>query len=345
VQAARQPTLSVVIVTWNEGDRIRRCLAALVPQLRPGDELIVSDSGSEDGTPELVRELAPGAIVIENRRNVGFAAGCNSGAERASGELLVLLNPDTEVLTGWREGIERPLVDRVGWDAWQALVTMDGGTRINTSGGVVHFTGLSWAGQIGQPVEAAPPERREVDFPSGACMAMPLAVWRRLNGMAAHFFLYCEDVEIGLRLRLGGGRIGIEPTARVDHDYSFSGRGVKWRMLERNRWFTVLRTYPPALLWLTLPALIATDMALLVVAATSGWGGQKALAIGDVLRALPQLVRERREVQAGRTAPAAAVAAHMTADLSSPYLGRPGESRIVRALLRAYWGAVRRILR
>jgi GT2 family glycosyltransferase len=258
---------------------------------------------------------------------------------------LILLNPDTEVLAGWRDAIERPLVEDVGWDAWQALVTMDGGTRINTSGGVIHFTGISWAGQMGEPVEAAPEQRREVGFPSGACMALPLAVWRRLGGMPSNFFLYFDDVEIALRIRLTGGRVGVEPSALVDHHYEFSRRGVKWRMLERNRWATVLRTYPSPLLWAVLPALVVTDLALLVVATASGWGGQKALAMVDVARSLPRLRRERREIQAGRSAPARLVAGHMTADLSSPYLGRAGTSRALRAVLRGYWWMVRKMLR
>lgn len=340
----RKAAISVVIVTWNERDRIRVCLEALVPQLREGDQVIVSDNGSEDGTPDLVRELAPDAIVVQNGGNVGFPAACNSGAARAENELLVLLNPDTEVLAGWRDGIERPLSEQ-DWSAWQALVTMDGGTRINTSGGVVHFTGISWAGQMSEPVEAAPTEPREVGFPSGACMAMPLSVWRELDGMPSNFFLYFDDVEIALRIRLAGGKVGMEPSAKVDHHYEFSRRGVKWRMLERNRWATVIRTYPPALLWAVLPGLLLTDIALLVVATASGWGGQKALAMADVARALPRLLGERRQVQAARTAPAREVVDHMTADLSSPYLGRAGESSILRSLLRGYWWAVREVVR
>lgn len=335
----------MVIVTWNERDRIRVCLEALVPQLREGDQVIVSDNGSEDGTPDLVRELAPDAIVVQNGGNVGFPAACNSGAERATGDLLVLLNPDTEVLAGWRDAIERPHVEGVGWDAWQALVTMDGGTRINTSGGVVHFTGVAWAGQMGEPIEAATRERREVGFPSGACMALPLEVWQRLGGMPGNFFLYYDDVEIALRIRLAGGRVGIEPAALVDHHYEFSRRGVKWRMLERNRWASIVRTYPAPLLWAVLPGLLLTDIALLVIAVASGWGGQKALAMADVARSLPRLLGERRKVQATRTAPARALAEHMTPDLSSTYLGRAGESAVLRGLLRGYWWAVTKVLR
>src|SRR5262249_16871275 len=160
-------------------------------------------------------------------------AACNSGAAAAGGDLLVLLNPDTIVAGGWASAIRKPHDEGYGWDAWQALVTMDGGTRINTDGGVIHFTGISVAGHMGGAIGRAVAGPQEVAFPSGACLAITLPTWRRLGGMPAHFFLYFDDVEIALRLRLAGGRIGIEPSARVDHDYEFSRRGVKWRMLER----------------------------------------------------------------------------------------------------------------
>jgi hypothetical protein len=152
--------------------------------------------------------------------------------------------------------------------------------------------------------------------------------------------MYCEDVELSLRARLWGGRVGIEPAARVDHDYTFAKGAAKWRRLERNRWATIVRTYPGALLTLLAPGLVATELALWVVAAASGWGPAKRRAVGDVLRALPQLVRERSAVQAQRAVSAREFAAALTPDLDSAYLGRAARSPALRLALRAYWAAV-----
>lgn len=336
--------MSVVIVTWNEREVLRRCLPPLVSQLKPTDELIVSDNGSEDGTLDVVRELAPEAVIVENGANLGFMDGCNRGAERASGDLLVLLNPDTVVAPGWADGMRRPAEDGRGWAAWQALVTMDGGTRINTSGGVVHFTGISWAGRMGEPLVPGAIERGEVGFASGASLAIPLATWRRLNGMPGYFFLYCDDTDLALRLRLEGGVVGVEPDALVDHEYEFSRRGVKWRVLERNRWATVLRTYPGPLLALVMPALLATDLGILAIATANGWGVDKLLAMGDTLRRLPRVLRERRAIQRGRTVSSAEFTRHMTPDLTSPYLGSAASSTVLRVLLRGYWRVVTALL-
>src|SRR3954465_3524658 len=146
-------SLSVVIVTHDHREAVRAALPPLAKQLDDGDELIVVDNDSSDGTADAVREVAPDAIVIAAGANLGFAAGCNLGASSASGELLLFLNPDAVVASGFRGAIERPLAGDRAWAAWQGLVTTEGGTLVNTRGGVVHFTGVAWAGGAGEPVD------------------------------------------------------------------------------------------------------------------------------------------------------------------------------------------------
>ena len=336
--------LSVIIVTWNSAGVLENCLEPLVQQLKPGDELIVSDNASSDATLEVVAEHAPMAKILQNGGNLGFSEGANRGVQAATGDLVVLLNPDTVVAPGWSEGIRRPLDQGYGWDAWQALVTMDDGRSVNTDGGVVHFTGIAWAGNAGRPVSEEDPRPREVGFASGACLAVPRSAWERLGGMPESFFMYHEDVDLSLRVWLAGGRVGIEPSAQVNHDYEFAGRGERWRMLERNRWATIVRTYPASLFALVAPVLLIAELAILLMAVRGGWGRQKLGAELDVLRALPALVRERREVQALRSVPARSLAHHMTGELSSGYLGRAADSALLRTLLTGYWGAVRALL-
>ncbi len=342
------PTLSVVIVTHDSREAIAATLPALAPQLRDDDELIVVDNDSGDGTAAAVSELAPAAVVIETGANLGFAAACNRGAEAASGELLCLLNPDAVPQPGWREAIERPQVDGSGWGAWQALVTARGGREINTRGGVLHFTGIAWAGGAGTPIAGLPASQSlaatEPGFVSGACLVIAGELYQRLGAMPERFFLYHEDVDLSLRVRLAGARLGVEPAARVDHDYEFDKGKQKWRYLERNRWATVIRTYPAALLVLVMPALLATELALLFAAAAGGWLPQKLRAWGETLIWPPRLLAERRRIQAQREISAGEFAAGLTAKLDSPYLGRAGRSRLLAAVLGAYWSVVRRLV-
>jgi GT2 family glycosyltransferase len=337
--------LSAVIVTFGSREAAGRSLPALLAELAPTDEVIVVDNASTDGTPDAVAALVPIATLIRNEQNLGFAAAANQGAAAATGDLVLLLNPDAVVQPGFREAICRPLENGSGWDAWMGLVTMQAGTLVNTSGGVVHFTGVSWAGDAGRPVSESPTGPREVAFASGACLAVRREQWAGQGGFSPEFFMYAEDCDLSMRLRLAGGYVGIEPAARVDHEYEFAKGPSKWRHLERNRMAMVLRTYPGPLLALVAPAMLATELALYAVSLGGGWAAQKLLANGDVARALPRLLRERRSIQAGRRIRTREFAAFLTPDLSSEYLGRLAGSRLLRAALRAYWAVVRGVLR
>jgi GT2 family glycosyltransferase len=308
-----RPSLSVLIVVWNSRAELERALPALLPELGEGDELIVVDNDSTDGTAEAVSELAPAARVLPMGRNAGFAAACNAGAAEAGGELLVILNPDAAPLPGFGEAIRRPWLEGRGWAAWQALIAEGDGTRINSAGNPVHFTGIVWAGRHGEPICEAP-GAGEVAALSGACLAIPLETWREVGGFPERYFLYHEDVDLSLRLRMRGGALGIEPASVVAHDYEFDAREHKWRWLERNRLAFLIRTYPAPLLALLAPALIATELALFVASTAGGWGGQKLAANLEALRWLPRLLRERRAIQATRAVTATEFASWLTPD-------------------------------
>ncbi len=339
-----RPSVSVLIVAWNSSAELRRTLPPLVAELREGDELIVVDNDSPDDSAAVVAELAPRARVVTMGRNRGFAGGANVGAAAARGDLLVILNPDAMPLPGWGEAIRRPWLEGRGWAAWQGLVAEADGQTINSAGNPVHFTGIVWAGMHGEPLASAPGAGEVVSL-SGACVAVPMAVWRRFGGFEERFFMYHEDVDLSLRLRLAGETCGIEPTAVVAHDYDFgSSSRNKWRWLERNRLATLVRLWPGPLLLLLAPVLLATEAALLLAAAAGGWGVQKLRANLEVLVWLPRLLGERRALRREHRISAGAFAAALTPDLDSPFIPAPARSAPAKLLLRTYWRLVRALL-
>jgi len=338
-----RPTLSVLIVAWESGDDFQQTLPALLPELVEGDELIVVENKGGDGSVAAVRELAPQARVVSPGRNTGFAGGVDAGAEVARGDLLVILNPDAVPQPGFGEAIRRPWVEGRGWAAWQALVADGAMEAINSAGNPIHFTGIVWAGGHGRPLGEAP-TAGETPALSGACVAIPRENWQQVGGLPTEFFMYHEDVDLSVRLRMEGGAVGIESAAVVAHDYDFGANPDKWRWLERNRLAFLVRTYPAPLLALLAPALIATELALLLVATAGGWGGQKLRANREVIGWLPRLLRERREIQRRRTVSAAEFASWLTPDLDSDLISPLVRSWPARLLLRAYWRLVRALL-
>jgi GT2 family glycosyltransferase len=336
--------VAVVIVTYQSAPHVRHALAALLPQLREEDELIVVDNGSSDGTVAIVRDAAPQARVLEIGRNLGFAGGARAGAAVCSAPLILFLNPDARPAAGCLDALRRVAVERADWGAWQALVTMEGGAMINTAGNVAHFLGMGWAGRCGRHVSEAPDEPEEVGFASGAALAARRDAWNQLDGFDERYFMYCEDLDLSLRLWLTGWRVGIAPAARVEHDYEFEKGTRKWFLMERNRWWTILTAYPGALLLLLAPALLGAELALLGLAWRGGWLREKLRAQAAVIAALPAILARRRKVQADRAVGVADFARHLSAELDSPYLGRLATISPLARAQRAYWMAVLRLL-
>jgi GT2 family glycosyltransferase len=95
------PRVSIVVLSWNTRELLAACLASLrdLPD-RTTHELIVVDNASADGSADMVAQRFPDAVLVRNPGNQGYTAGNNTGAARATGELLFLLNSDTEIRPG-----------------------------------------------------------------------------------------------------------------------------------------------------------------------------------------------------------------------------------------------------
>ncbi|MCW3068933.1 MAG: hypothetical protein JWL67_1558 [Solirubrobacterales bacterium] len=339
---ASSDALAVVIVTHESAEHLRALAAAVLPQLQDDDELVIVDNASSDGTAEAARSLGDRVTLIETGENLGFAGGSHVGARATAAPLLLFLNPDCRPDAACFAELRGAAGRHPDWGAWQAAVLLDD-DEINSSGGVVHYLGIGWAGDCGRPISALASEDHEVAFPSGAAMVVRRDAWHSLDGLDVDYFMYGEDLDLGLRIWLGGHRVGVVPSARVLHGYEFDKGASKWFWLERNRWRTVLSVYPAALLALLAPALLAAELALLAVAARQGWLGAKVRAQAAVIGGLPRTFSRRRAVQRCRRIDASAFAAHLTSSLDSPYLSG-ADSPLVGAPQALYWRLVRRAL-
>ncbi|MGI8729895.1 MAG: glycosyltransferase family 2 protein [Solirubrobacteraceae bacterium] len=333
------PAVAVVVVCHDSAQDIAGSLPTVLDQLEPCDELIVVDNASSDWTADVVRAVAPRAIVVRSGVNLGFAGGANLGASSAGAPLLFFLNPDARLQLGCLAALRRGAVQKPSWGALQALVTLPGGELVNTAGNPVHFLGFGWAGDHGCPVPAAGAELREVPTASGAALVVRREAWDAAGGFEECYFMYGEDLDLSLRLRAMGWTIGLVPDARVEHDYEFVKGDYKWFHLERNRWWTLLGVYPTRLLILLIPALLAFELVLLPAAWRGGWLGAKLRAQFAVLRSLRRSLRRRRRIQPPRIDPTR-FAQSLTAALDSEFLGAAGRSKVVLGGLSAYWRCV-----
>lgn len=224
-------TLSTIIVNYNAGPLLRKCVDSLLAC--PLDiEIIVVDNASSDGSLDGLQDLSQ-VCVIRNPANMGFAAACNIGVQASSAPFLLFLNPDcffqpdaiAPLLAGLQSG------DRVG---------MVGGLLVNEDGteqgggrravptpwrSVVRVFGLQrfanrWPKLFydfhlhKQPLPDGP---IEVEAISGACMLVKREVMEDVGLWDEGYFLHCEDLDWCMRFRQKGWKILFVPDARISH--------------------------------------------------------------------------------------------------------------------------------
>jgi GT2 family glycosyltransferase len=332
----------VVVVAYQSAEHLPSLAGAILAQLGEHDEFLIVDNGSTDGSAPLARSLGDRLTVIESDQNLGFAGGCQLGASATSAPLLLFLNPDSSPSGDCLHELRLAASRHPDWGAWQAAILIDD-QHINTSGGVVHYSGIGWAGDCGRPLATLPDGDSEVAFPSGAAMVVRREAWQALGGFERDYFMYGEDLDLGLRLWLSGYRVGLVPSARVQHSYQFDKGPEKWYWLERNRWRTLLSVYPASLLALLAPALLAVEVGVLAGAVSGGWLGAKLRAGLAVGRDIPRSLARRRAVQSLRRIGTSEFAAHLSASLDSPYLG-VARSAWLQVPQRLYWRLVVSIL-
>lgn len=308
--AAPRPSVSVIIVAYEAGDRLARCLDCLDAQTVRSAEVLIVDNGSDDGSVATVRDRA-GVQVIEPGRNLGFAAGNNLAAAQARGDWLALLNPDAYAEPGWI----RALLDAARrWpdaEVFGSTQLSDADpARLDGAGDAYLAFGCPWRGGHGRPVSELPGEG-EVFAACGAAMLIRREAFAALGGFDERFFCYGEDVDLGYRHRLAGGRCVQVLGAVVRHE----GSGVTGRRSafttyhgHRNRVWTYLKNTPGLLLALTLPGHLVLNLLLWVNAARHGNAGSYARAMRDAAAGLGPVLAQRRTVQRGRTASVRGVA-------------------------------------
>jgi GT2 family glycosyltransferase len=225
-----QPHLSVVIPTHDTRDLTLRCLNALYASPIPGMEVILMDDASGDGTAEAALAEHPDLLVLRNETPQRFSRSANRGLARARGEILLLLNSDTEVEPG---GLER----LVGSFAREPELGIAGGL-LHYPDGSPQWSGgrepsLAWFFALASGLPAllarlpfyrrarplAPDHPFEVDWVTGAAMALRRAVWEATGPFDEGFRFYAQDLDLCLRARRAGWRIEVRPELRVLHHH------------------------------------------------------------------------------------------------------------------------------
>ncbi len=222
------PDVSVIIVNWNTRDLLERCLTTA--QANAGAlslELVVVDNASSDDSVAMTRARFPGARLIANTANVGFARANNQGAAEAHGRYLLLLNSDAFLQPGALEALvqvadAQPRAGLVGAHLRNADGTFQASHTPFPSLGR-EFLILSGLGRLAYgryfpsrgPDEARGPQ--SVDYVEGACLLVRPEAYAAVGGLDEGYFMYAEEVDLCYALRRAGWQVWYHPQARVTH--------------------------------------------------------------------------------------------------------------------------------
>ena len=242
---------SIVIVSYNGRDYLRRCLASIYEHTKAVDfEVVVVDNASADGTPEMVVEEFPRTTLVRRTTNAGFACGANQGMAVATGDAFLLLNPDTEVdadilppmLAYVRAhpdiGILAPkLLDPDGslqlscrafpgfatalFNRYSLLTRLFGSNRFSKRYLMTDFDHSAIA---------------DVDWASAACWLIPRAAYEKVGPLDEGYFWSIEDVDYCQRTHRAGLRVVYFPEVAVQHRIGESAATLPNRTIrERHR--------------------------------------------------------------------------------------------------------------
>ncbi|MBW3558792.1 MAG: glycosyltransferase family 2 protein [Proteobacteria bacterium] len=294
--------VQVIVVAWNSGAHLQRCMDALAAQTVTDWEAVVWDNASTDGAVDRLR-LPPNTEVVRSALNLGFAAANNRAAERSESRWIAALNPDAFPEPDWLEQL-LATAERHKAEAAASLQLDDADPSIlDGAGDSMSIFGIGWRGGYGYPRTTAPTEEAEVFSPCAAAALYRRDVWRELEGFDERFFAYFEDVDLGFRIRLRGGRTVFSPRAVVRHVGSASSRtvsGFAERHGARNRLWTFARDMPLLLMPLALPLHLAATAFVLVRSPDAVSRQARLAGLGEGLRGLRPFLAERRRWRSKR---------------------------------------------
>ncbi len=317
------PSIAVVVVNWNSGQYLKKCLQSLKDQTFSPSRVLIVDNDSADGSMEGLDQIFCDWEFIELEKNTGFASANNLAVSRVDDcEWVAFLNPDAFAHTDWLEklmlAIERfPDVKMFG----SHMLGYENGL-VDGTGDIYHVSGVAWRRDHGMRSSKINRESGEIFSPCAAASLISREVFIEAEGFDEHFYCYNEDVDLSFRLRLIGHRCIYVPDAVVEH----VGSGTTSRYSDfavyhgqRNLVWSYFRNMPGVWFWVYLPQHILFSVVALIWFSLRGKAAAVFKARWDALKGLPRVLKLRKQTQRNRTIAGEKVVEAMSRDFWVPY--------------------------
>jgi GT2 family glycosyltransferase len=225
--------LSILIPSYRRADLLALCLASVRRHAPGGTEILVVDDASADQIISRTAAQFPGVRALRLPRRRGFCAAINAGLATVTGDVVELLNDDTEVSAGWAEAALAWFRDPAVGAVAPLVLWAPRGDRVDSAGDRYFLGGVAGKRGHGHPAAAAPQRAGPVFGASGSSAFYRREALIRVGGFPESFGAYFEDVDVAFRLQRAGYRTMYEPAARVLHRVSASYGKPRRRLLEQ----------------------------------------------------------------------------------------------------------------
>jgi len=222
--------------------------------------------------------------IIKSESNKGYGAGNNLGVKYAKGKYIVILNPDTIVEDNWLYEIIKPLEVDGKLITIPKILSYDG-SKLSSCGSNIHYTGLAFPIGFGKnPNEYN--SIMEVNGISGCCFAIKKEYYFEIGGFDERIFMYHDDIDFSINVRVSGFKILFIPNAIIRHDYALRVDANKIYLLEKGRYLILKKYYRPVQRLILLPSLIISEFLTLGYSLKFGLTGiyKKYQGLFNVLR-------------------------------------------------------------
>lgn len=299
--------ISIIIVNWNGKKYLHECLDSIYDQSYQDFEVILVDNGSTDGSQYNDTRVE----LVNNYKNLGFTKANNIGVANAKGDWVVFLNYDTVVHKDWllelmntalynsykykspAAACSRILIYNDGSRVWEEGADKD--TLVNADGIDVNYLGISWCSNYKRKFE--PTEDKEIGCASGCSLMIKKSVFEEIGGMDDDYFMYHDDVDLSLRIRLAGYKIFLSSKSLVSHKYEFKRQTKdKFFNLEKNRLMTLLKCYRKKTLFLLGPAFIFHELCICGYSLISGTIVDKLRSYLYILKNIKSILKKRSRI-------------------------------------------------
>lgn len=303
------PLVSVVIPNYNGAGYLESCLQSLLVQNYAKMEIIVVDNASQDQSVEVAQTLAPQAVVLRLKQNLGFAGGVNAGIRASKGDWIAVLNNDTEVAADWLSQCVSAIQKHAD-AAFLACRILDFGdhNRLYSAGDCFLRAGVGY--RRGQEQQDRPDFHQECEvFSASGCAALyRKSAIEKAGGFDERFFAYLEDVDLGLRLQAAGCRGYYVPLAEVYHHGAATSGGefsaLAVRLRTRNSLLLLFKSVPGRILLRCLPMICLAQLSWLIRVAAHKGLLHYAKGLCGAFALAPAVIKQRAAIRRQSNNPA-----------------------------------------